>query len=146
MRLLLVAVGKIKRPGLRAELDLYLKRIRRYAPCRELELKNGNARDIEERIRRLLPARSHTVVLDVKGQLWSSHELAGYLDRCRQGAVGTLVLLVGGADGLPASLVAAAQLRLSLSRLTLPHRLARVVLAEQLYRAFTSIHNEPYNH
>ena len=58
----------------------------------------------------------------------------------------SLTFVVGGADGIPAALVAKAQLRLSLSALTLPHRIARLVLSEQIYRALTIIRGEPYHH
>ena len=58
----------------------------------------------------------------------------------------SLTFVVGGADGIPAALVAKAHLRLSLSALTLPHRIARLVLCEQIYRALTIIRGEPYHH
>jgi len=76
----------------------------------------------------------------------SSRELAGWLGRAENESVQTLVFLLGGAYGLPPDLSRKADLRLSMSAMTFPHRLARLVLAEQIYRAFTILRNEPYDH
>jgi len=146
MRIVIVAVGKLKRAGLRTELDDYLERIRRYAPCQEIELKDGTERELGERFARAIPERSLVVALEVAGRAHDSPRLARVIAQCDQSAVAHLVFHVGGSYGLPAAVSRAADRQLSLSQLTLPHRLARVVLAEQVYRAFTILRNEPYSH
>lgn len=147
MRIAIVAVGKIKQPGLRAELDDYLGRIRRYTACDEIELRDGRERELVERFARALPdQRCTAVALEVDGRELDSPSLARLLGAEQQAGTGTLAFLIGGAFGLPAAVSERAQQRLSLSRLTLPHRLARLVLAEQVYRAFTILRNEPYSH
>jgi 23S rRNA (pseudouridine1915-N3)-methyltransferase len=146
VRIVIVAVGKLKRAGLRTELDDYLARIGRYAACEEIELKDGSQREVSERFARAIPARSLVVALEVEGRAHDSPGLARLVAKCEQSAVANLVFLVGGAYGLPASVSRAADQQLSLSRLTLPHRLARLILAEQVYRAFTILRNEPYSH
>jgi 23S rRNA (pseudouridine1915-N3)-methyltransferase len=146
MRIAIIAVGKLKRAGLRAELDDYLSRIRRYAGCDEIELKDGSERELPERFIRAIPPRSLVVSLEASGRAYDSSGFASFIGKCEQSAVGHLVFLIGGAYGLPAGVAALGQVRLSLSPLTLPHRLARVVLAEQVYRAFSILRNEPYSH
>lgn len=146
MRIRIVAVGKVKQRGLRAELDDYLGRVRRYVPCEELELKDGSDREVAERFARALPERGRVVALEVDGRALSSHGLAELVRDCEDHAAGTLTFLIGGSHGLPGETSRAADLKLSLSAMTLPHRLARLVLAEQVYRAFTILRGEPYSH
>ena len=146
MQVHVVAVGKIKERGVRAWIDEYAKRIGRYAEYRELELKDGSAAEVEERFRKAIPQRARVVALEVQGRAMSSAELSRFVGQCADGAVGQLVFLIGGAYGLPAPISQAAQLQLSLSAMTLPHRLARVLLVEQIYRAFTILRGEPYSH
>lgn len=146
MRIAIIAVGKVKQSGLRAELDEYLARVRRYAACEEIEIKDGSEREVAQRFERALPARSLVAALEVDGHTYDSQGLARWVGKCELDAVPSIAFLVGGAYGLPTSVSQAASLRLSLSKLTLPHRLARLVLAEQLYRAFTILRNEPYSH
>ena len=145
LRISIIAVGKIKQAGLRAELDDYLGRIRRYAACDEIELKDGNQADVSARFERSLPKRARAIALEVEGRTVTSHGLAELVRRAELDAT-PLAFLIGGAYGLPAAVSKAASTQLSLSALTLPHRLARVVLAEQVYRAFTILRNEPYSH
>ena len=142
----MIAVGKIKERGERAWIDDYAKRIGRYAGYREQELKDGSTTEVAERLRRAIPARAKVVALEVEGKAMSSAELARFVGQCEDGAVGALVFLVGGAYGLPHAISQAAHVRLSLSAMTLPHRLARVLLVEQIYRAFTILRGEPYSH
>jgi 23S rRNA (pseudouridine1915-N3)-methyltransferase len=146
MRIAIIAVGKVKQAGLRAELDDYLGRIRRYATCDEIELKDGGERELIERFERALPARAKVVALEVDGRTFDSAGFARWIGQCEQNAIGTAAFLIGGSYGLPTEISKRADLRLSLSTMTLPHRLARVVLAEQLYRGFTILRNEPYAH
>ena len=145
LRISIIAVGKIKQAGLRAELDDYLGRIRRYAACDEIELKDGSDADVSARFERSLPKRARVIALEVEGRTVTSHGLADMVRRAELDAT-PLAFLIGGAYGLPAAISKAAGTQLSLSALTLPHRLARVVLAEQVYRAFTILRNEPYSH
>ena len=146
MHLYVIAVGKIKERGVRDWIDDYAKRIGRYAEYHELELKDGSEAEVEERFRKAIPARAKVVALEVLGKAYSSEELARFVGQCLDGAVQNLVFLIGGAYGLPSSTSQQADLRISLSRMTLPHRLARVMLVEQAYRAFTILRGEPYSH
>ena len=146
MRIAIIAVGKVKQPGMRAEIDEYLQRVRRYASCDEIELKDASPRELEERFTRALPARATVVALEVEGRAHDSPGFARFIGECELRSVGTVAFLIGGADGLPAPVSKRADLALSLSKLTMPHRLARLVLAEQLYRAFSILRNEPYAH
>jgi len=146
VRIALVAVGKVKQPGLRQSLDDYLGRIRRYASVEELELKDAPARQLCERFERAIPARARTIALEVEGRMFDSPAFAQVLGDAELSGVHTLAFLIGGADGLPPEVSARANQRVSLSRLTLPHRLARLVLVEQLYRGFTIVRGEPYAH
>jgi 23S rRNA (pseudouridine1915-N3)-methyltransferase len=138
VKLVLLAQGKLKDRGLRALVDDYLTRLRRYAPCEEVEVKEP------AQLERALPPDALLVTLEVNGEALTSNELALRLERWLSRGKGVVAFAIGGAEGLPASLLARSSFRLSLSRMTLPHRLARLVLAEQLYRAFTIQRGEPY--
>ncbi len=146
MRLLVVAVGRAKEPAFRALLDDYYARIRRHASFDEVEIREEREDRVEQAFARAMTsagARAELVVLDVKGKAFTSDAFARRLGRSLDdGAVP--VFAIGGAEGLPYSVRARAAWTLSLGSMTLPHRLARVVLAEQVYRAFTILKGEPY--
>jgi 23S rRNA (pseudouridine1915-N3)-methyltransferase len=146
VRIAIIAVGKVKQSGLRAEIDDYLARIGRYARCREIELRDGSERELEERFRRAIGERTRSIALEVEGVSWSSQRFARFIGQCEREGVGTIAVLVGGAYGLPKAVSNRADLKLSLSPMTLPHRLARLVAVEQIYRSFTILRNEPYSH
>ena len=145
LKIVIVAVGKLKSSGLRGEVDDYLGRIRRYASCDEIELKDEGERALVARFGKHVPERAVRIALEVEGTSYDSRGLARLLgDHEQRGS--SLAFLIGGAYGLPKAISAEATHRLSLSKLTLPHRFARVVLAEQLYRSFTILRGEPYSH
>jgi len=146
VRVRIIAVGKAKDRDLRSLLGDYYARIDRYAKLEEVELKDGSEGEVADRIARSIPDRSRVVALEVDGRQLSSHELAKWIERAENDSVQTLVFLIGGAYGLPQALSKKADLRLSLSGMTFPHRLARLVLAEQIYRAFSISRGEPYDH
>ena len=146
MRISIIAVGKVKQAGLRGEIDDYLKRIRRYSRCDEIEVKEGSDEEVAARFRKAIGERARRVALEVDGVTWSSERLARFLAQCEKDSIGTLAFLIGGAYGLPKRISDEADLKLSLSPMTLPHRLARLVLAEQIYRGYTILRNEPYSH
>jgi 23S rRNA (pseudouridine1915-N3)-methyltransferase len=138
VKLVVVAVGKLKERALRDAADEYLGRLRRYVRCEELEVKNDAA------LESALPGEAFVVALEVGGEALTSRGFAERLARWTGTGKGVVAFLIGGADGIPAELSASAGARLSLSSLTLPHRLARVLLYEQLYRAMTIQRGEPY--
>jgi 23S rRNA (pseudouridine1915-N3)-methyltransferase len=142
----IVAVGKIKERGIREALDDYYGRIAHYARFEEVELKDGAADEVEKRFAKAIPEGARVIALEVEGQALDSHGLARLVGAAEDTAVRHLVFLIGGSYGLPASVRARASAELSLSRMTLPHRLARLFLAEQIYRAFTILRGEPYSH
>ena len=147
MKILVVAVGKVKERGLREAVDDYLRRCTRYAKVEEIELKDGADDEVQARFDKAIPKdRARVIALEVDGESWTSEGVAKYLARCESGGVQTLVFLIGGSYGLPRAISDAADRKLSLSRMTLPHRLARLFLAEQIYRGFTILRNEPYSH
>lgn len=151
MQLHLVAVGKL-RPALREVCDDYLRRLGRFAPVVEREVREaGRARSVAgqrgeegKRILDAIPDGVGVIVLDVGGGSWSSEVLAERLDAWRL-AARDQAFVIGGAVGVGADVVARADASWSLGPLTLPHELARVIVVEQLYRASTILRGEPYH-
>ncbi len=144
MHIVLLAAGKLKHAGLRDLVDDYLKRVRRYARVQHVEVKDGELLEAFQRIRTSSQSRTRAVAMEVTGAAWSSARFAKFIGDSERDAVQSLLFVIGGADGLPAAITDTTDRQLSLSPMTLPHRLARLVLAEQMYRAFTILRNEPY--
>ena len=138
MRIQILAVGKLKGPGYRELADEYLKRLTRYTQCEERELLRERA------LESALPNSGRIVALTVDGKALTSLTLARQLQTWSDDGGGRLCFVIGGATGLSDAVLRRVHAQLSLSSLTLPHRLARVVLLEQLYRAFTIMRGEPY--
>ena len=140
MRLVLLCVGKVREAWLKAAVDEYVARLGHYLPVELVE-----ARDPAAALKRLPPG-SRLVALDERGAEWTTAELRRFVEReMVAGGRGALAFLVGDAAGLPPAVQARADVKLSLSKLTLPHRIARLVLVEQLYRVMTMIRGEPYH-
>lgn len=153
MVVFVVAVGRVRDTDLRAACDDYLARARRTQRVEVREVADAGragadpagARRIEaERLATALPTGAVAVALTRTGDALSSRQLAERVGRWRD-AARDVAFLVGGAFGLDAALVDRCHARLSLSSLTLPHELARLVLLEQLYRAGTILRGEPYH-
>jgi 23S rRNA (pseudouridine1915-N3)-methyltransferase len=158
MRILVAAIGRLKDAG---ENDLFARYAERLdglgrgvalGPLRVIELPESRAAGAEARkadeAQRLLKASDGAdmrVALDARGKLMASEDFAAWLRDRRDGGVGKLAFLLGGPDGHGRDVLAATALTLSLGPLTLPHGLARVVLAEQLYRAATMLAGHPYH-
>jgi 23S rRNA (pseudouridine1915-N3)-methyltransferase len=143
VRLIVIAVGKIKERGLREVLNDYLTRVRRYVPCDELELREGKG--VEAAMRAAIPQQAYVVTLEVDGTQMTSEQLSALVVARGSEHKGEVAFLIGGADGLPMGISQAADMRLSMSRMTMAHRVARLVLAEQLYRAVSIWKGEPYH-
>jgi len=138
MRYRVVAVGRVKDAALRAACDEYLDRLRHYAKIEELEVKD------EARVLGAIPDGSRLLALSRRGEGWSSTALAEQTARWELEAR-DVTFAIGGADALPADVLGRAERVWSLSPLTLPHELARVIVYEQLYRAHTIRRGEPYH-
>ena len=138
MRYRVVTVGRMKDAALRAACDAYIGRLRHYTKVEEREVK------AEARILDAVAEGSCLVALAEQGDQWTSAQLADWTARWElEGRDVTFAL--GGAEALPAPVLRGAERIWSLSRLTFPHELARVVLYEQLYRAYTIRRGEPYH-
>jgi 23S rRNA (pseudouridine1915-N3)-methyltransferase len=138
LRFFILAAGKLKEREVRAIADDYLGRIRRYAKCDEIEVKS--AADLASAV----PKDALLVAMEVDGEALTSTELAKRVERWTSTGKGAVAFVIGGAEGIPKELSRSAAARVSLSKLTLPHRLARVLLLEQLYRSLTILRGEPY--
>jgi len=153
MRLRLVAVGRIKDPALRQACQEYADRIRRYLRLDIAEVRDAKRPDAEaaearrvegDAIRKAVPGNARLVALTRGGTVLTSEQLAERVHQWQTDARET-ILAIGGAHGLDDAILRDADESVSLSSLTLPHELARLVLLEQLYRACTILRNEPYH-
>jgi len=143
MKIKVAWIGKTKEPAIQALTDDYLKRLSRYADVAGLALKDEAALLVLARGERQ-KERHKLVLLDSRGKQLSSEELAKLLEREQVQSL-PLLFAIGGADGFSEEARQEAGFVLSLGRMTLPHELARVVLLEQIYRAFTILKNHPYH-
>lgn len=154
MRLDLIAIGRLRGSPERALIDDYLKRAeglgrgQGLAPLdeREIELKGRvSAADETAALARAAEASDRICLLDERGEQMGSRDFAKMLADWRdQGASGA-AFLIGGADGFDAGVAPKAHKRIAFGKLTWPHRLARVMLAEQIYRAMTILAGSPYH-
>ncbi len=154
MRVRVIAVGTRLPAWVRSACDDYLTRLASHLAVSLVEIEPGlrtaggsavKAVAAEgERLLRALGPRDHVAALDERGRELSTRELAAWLEgRMREGE--DLAFLIGGPDGLASEVLTRSDLTLSLSRLTLPHALARVLLTEQLYRAHSLLTHHPYH-
>ena len=152
MKLIVAAVGKPRNAELAAAIEQYEARAARYWPLEVREVREEPARGasvdvVREREAERLAARvegATVVACDERGTAMTSSRFAAFVQESRERAR-DLAFVIGGAHGLAESLTTRAQTRLALAPWTLPHELARLVLAEQLYRAGTIVRGEPYH-
>lgn len=158
MQIRIIAVGKIKERFLQEGIAEYLKRLRPYANVQIIEVADEKrpasaspaiesaAMEKEgDRILAAIPEGSHIIALDVMGQNWSSGDLAGSFGEWELSAKNQLAFVIGGDLGLSPAVLARSNLRLSLSKMTFTHPMARLLLLEQVYRAFRILRGEPYH-
>jgi len=149
----LVCVGRARGPVALA-IEAYESRLRHYFRFEAIEVKEtpfrgqpvGHVQSEEsERLLARVPDHTELVALHRQGKAWSSQDLASHLVSAQQRSTDGVTLVIGGAYGLAPSLISRADQLLSLSAMTFPHEVARLVLAEQLYRAGTILRGEPYH-
>jgi 23S rRNA (pseudouridine1915-N3)-methyltransferase len=153
MRLVVAVVGKARNPALGEAIRDYEKRAARYWPLDVHEVREERASGMPVdklkeregvRLAEKIPARAQTVACEVGGKALSSEQFADLLQKARE-EDRDLAFLIGGAFGLADGVSGSSSMRLSLAPWTLPHELARLVLAEQIYRAGTIVRGEPYH-
>lgn len=159
MNIVVISVGPLREPYLKEGVAEYLRRLRRYASVTHTEVPQAHlppgasAAQVEaakaaegEEILRRLPRDVYAVALDERGELLDSHQLAAWLGEVMSGGVRRMAFVVGGPRGLADAVLARADYRLSLSRLTFPHELACLIVLEQIYRAFKILRGETYHY
>lgn len=153
-----IAVGKLKESYWREAVQEYEKRLKSYVSIQIVEVpdekssERPSAAEIEgiknkeaEKIWLKVPADSYVIVLAIHGAQLASEQLADQFERFKNESKKKIVFIIGGSHGLADSILQRANEHLSLGKITLPHQLARVVLIEQIYRAFKIMKNEPYH-
>jgi 23S rRNA (pseudouridine1915-N3)-methyltransferase len=150
MKLRFIWPGKTKDERLRSLIDEYTKRLSRFTRCEVVEVKESRTRDaaaINKESLRIFEAignSSVAVLLDLNGREWSSQELASQVQRWENDAVKELAIVIGGPEGLSPELRSRGDVRWRLTGLTLTHEMARVLVVEQLYRAYAINRGLPY--
>lgn len=158
MNITLISVGKLKEKYLKEAIDEYVKRLQRYCKISIIELQDektpDNASEKEElqikdkegeAILKVIKDTSYVIVLDLKGKMITSEEFSFYIQELGVSGKSDLVFIIGGSLGLAQSVINRANYKLCFSKMTFPHQLFRVMLLEQIYRAFRIIKNEPYH-
>ncbi|MBS1669817.1 MAG: 23S rRNA (pseudouridine(1915)-N(3))-methyltransferase RlmH [Bacteroidetes bacterium] len=156
MKMQLISIGKAHEAFIKPGVEDFTKRISNYFPAewvimptprnagvlseKELKKKEG------EQILQLIKKEDWLVALDEKGKQWSSEGLAQFIQTRANESTKTLIFLIGGAFGLDEKVLERCNHKWSLSNLTFPHQLVRLILAEQLYRACSILRNEKYHH
>jgi 23S rRNA (pseudouridine1915-N3)-methyltransferase len=155
MKLVFLTVGKAHEAFVKEGIEIYTKRISNYFPVSWTIIPPGKATQLAEAeqkkvegnaIRQLLKEGDYLVALDERGTTFTSETLSRFIQQRATESVKRLVFLIGGAYGLDKTVLEKAQFKWSLSLLTFPHQLVRLILAEQIYRACTILRNEKYHH
>ncbi len=152
MHFTFVCVGKLKEAYMQAAVADYVKRISKYASVNTAEVQesqeSSEARRIEkegEALLKRIPQSGCLIALDLHGKKMSSEQFAEYINARAVDGCSDITFVIGGPDGIAQSVTSRADLRLSLSDMTFTHRLARLILSEQLYRAMKINNGEQYH-
>ena len=156
MRIKLLYIGKTDDKNLEALLEKFISRLGRYVKFETEcipDLKNTKGKSVKEQkklegqsILKRLDNSDHVVLLDENGKHFDSVGFAGFLQKKMNAGTRNLVLVIGGPYGFSEEVYKEAREKLSLSKMTFSHQMVRLFAVEQIYRAFTILHNEPYHH
>ena len=156
MKINIIAVGKIKEKYLKDAIDEYKKRLSKFCTLNIIEVNESVAKvENDANIKKSLEDEAQSIIsklkneyviaLDIEGKEYSTVEISEKIKEITLKGASEISFIIGGSYGLDNSIKKRADLRLSFSRLTFPHQLFRVILLEQIYRAFKIINNEPYH-
>ncbi|HTU34835.1 MAG TPA: 23S rRNA (pseudouridine(1915)-N(3))-methyltransferase RlmH [Candidatus Acidoferrum sp.] len=141
MKIRLIMLGRTRRAQIRAIVDDYVERIRHYAETDVIELRDTSAAAFRKV---KLGSVATVVLLDAAGRQFTSQQFARWIGDLRDRGIRELAFLCGDAEGFSPELRAVAKQKISLSTMTMPHEFARVILVEQIYRAFAILAGHPY--
>ncbi len=144
MKFRFVWIGKTKHKHWRALQEEFCQRLSHFVKFEIVEIKDGDKENESKRILEKVNQSQFVCLLDVKGRSISSHDLAENIENWQNQGLKEIAFVIGGAEGVSSEVVEKANFSLSLSFLTFTHEMARVVMLEQLYRAFTIIKGFPY--
>lgn len=152
MKIKLIAVSRADQ-NKEALAEQYIERLNHYCHFENRLLKPKKCSDEDaqrksdsNQILETIKTDDRLVLLDERGEYFSSNDFAGWISDLQKQNSKSLAFIIGGAFGLDEAIIKKAHFKLSLSKMTLPHQLARIVLLEQLYRAFTILYRHPYHH
>lgn len=155
MNIKIIALGKIKEKFLKDGIDEFLKRLGPYASIEVIELTPIEIKDenlIErvleqegEKILSLIKPQSYVITLEIQGKMLSSEELAEKIESLTNDGIGEIIFVIGSSYGIAKTVSARANFKLSMSKMTFLHQFARLILVEQIYRAFKIIKKETYH-
>lgn len=140
----IICVGKVKEKFYRDAIDEYMKRLSKYHKVIIDELPDSNINSERDIILKHIDKKDYIVTLEIEGKEISSLELANFIDKTMI-VNSNITFIIGGSYGLHDDIKNIANYKLSFSKMTFPHQLFRVILLEQIYRAFKIIHNESYH-
>ena len=155
MNVKVIAVGKIREQGYKLAVDEFIKRLGAYCSFSVVEIPAQTIKDdslaekyMEEEAQKILAVikpNSYVITLELEGKILSSEQFAQKIDELTKEGINEVCFVIGGANGIAQSLRAKSSYKLSFSKMTFPHQLARVMLLEQIYRAMKILANEPYH-
>jgi 23S rRNA (pseudouridine1915-N3)-methyltransferase len=158
MNIRIIAVGKIKEKYIQEGIKEYSKRLSRYCNLEIIEIddekapENLSEKEMDivkqkegERILAKIPQGSYVITLVIQGKQLTSEELASKIEDLMIDGISDITLIIGGSLGLSDEVISKSNFKLSFSKMTFPHQLMRMILLEQVYRAWRIIKNEPYH-
>ncbi len=143
MKIKIICLGKTKEPYIVAGINKFLQRISYYTKINFVELKPDNNRIFTDKIKRL--SQGYIILLDVLGKELNSKQIADLIQEKSNSAYSEITFLIGGHSGFPNLAENVIDLRISLSRCTFTHQMIRLLLLEQIYRAYTILTGHPYH-
>ncbi|HLR92258.1 MAG TPA: 23S rRNA (pseudouridine(1915)-N(3))-methyltransferase RlmH [Atopostipes sp.] len=158
MEITIIAVGKLKEKYLKSGIAEYLKRMKSYATVKIVEVNDEpagqtlSAAEVEQvkeaegqRIIEKIPERARVIALDLRGKQLTSEAFAEEINETMTYGTSQIAFIIGGSHGLSQEVLSKTDLKISFGKMTYPHQLMRLILVEQIYRAFKIIRNEPYH-
>lgn len=140
----IICVGKVKESFYREAIEEYMKRLSKYHKVEIIEVMDSNIKNEKELILKKLDNKDYIITMEIEGRQISSVEFSELIDKTLINN-SNITFVIGGSDGLDDEIKAKSNYKLSFSKMTFPHQLFRVVLLEQIYRAFKIQHNESYH-